>query len=31
MGQVTLIMNDYPKVKYALIGLLGLVLFTSKD
>ncbi|KAK9862134.1 hypothetical protein WJX84_007540 [Apatococcus fuscideae] len=31
VGQVTLIMNDYPKVKYALIGLLGLFIFTSKE
>ncbi|KAK9849516.1 hypothetical protein WJX84_008999 [Apatococcus fuscideae] len=31
VGQVTLIMNDYPKVKYALIALLGLFILTSND
>ncbi|KAK9807624.1 hypothetical protein WJX72_004588 [[Myrmecia] bisecta] len=31
VGQVTIIMNDYPMVKYALIGILGLFVLTSKE
>lgn len=28
---VTIVMNDYPYVKYLLIGVLGLLVVTSKD
>jgi hypothetical protein len=31
VGRVTIIMNDYPYVKYLLIGVLGLLVVTSKD
>lgn len=31
VGRVTIIMNDYPMVKYALIALLGLFVVTSKE
>lgn len=31
IGRVTIIMNDYPAVKYALIGMLGLFVVTSKE
>ena len=31
VGRVTIIMNDYPLVKYALIGVLGLFVVTSKE
>ena len=31
VGRVTIIMNDYPAVKYALIGVLGLFVITSKE
>ena len=31
VGRVTIIMNDYPVVKYALIGVLGLFVVTSKE
>eukprot|EP00741_Cyanophora_paradoxa_P005133 tig00000863_g4975.t1 len=31
VGMVTIIMNDYPAVKYVLIGLLGLLVLTSKE
>lgn len=31
MGMVTIIFNDYPIVKYAMIGLLGLFVLTSKE
>jgi hypothetical protein len=31
VGRVTIIMNDYPLVKYALIGILGLFVVTSKE
>ncbi|CAD7698532.1 unnamed protein product [Ostreobium quekettii] len=31
VGMVTIIMNDYPFVKYLLIGVLGLLVLTSKD
>ena len=31
VGMATIIMNDYPYVKYALIGLLGLLVLTNKD
>lgn len=30
-GIATIIMNDYPIAKYALIGMLGLFVLTSKD
>ena len=30
-GMATIIMNDYPLVKYVLIGFLGLLVITSKD
>ena len=31
VGQVTIIMNDYPYLKYALIGVLALFVITSKE
>ena len=31
VGQVTIIMNDYPALKYALIAVLGLFVITSKE
>lgn len=31
VGQVTIIMNDYPYVKYALIGVLAIFVLTSKE
>ena len=31
VGRVTIIMNDYPYVKYAVIGLLGLLVVTSRE
>lgn len=31
IGMVTIIMNDYPYAKYALISILGLFVITSKD
>lgn len=31
IGRVTIIMNDYPWFKYALIAALGVVVLTSKD
>ena len=31
MGMVTIVMNDYPWVKYLLIGVLGLFVITGKD
>lgn len=31
VGMVTILMNDYPYLKYALIGLLGLLVLTNKD
>ena len=31
IGMVTIIMNDYPMLKYALIGLLGLLVLTNKE
>ncbi|GMH35125.1 hypothetical protein BSKO_02993 [Bryopsis sp. KO-2023] len=31
VGMVTIIMNDYPSVKYVLIGVLGLLVLTSKE
>jgi len=31
VGMVTIIMNDYPIVKYVLIGVLGLLVVTSKE
>ncbi|KAK9862135.1 hypothetical protein WJX84_008472 [Apatococcus fuscideae] len=31
VGQVTIILNDYPKLKYLLIGVLGLFVLTSKE
>eukprot|EP00898_Chlorokybus_atmophyticus_P005169 jgi/Chlat1/5653/Chrsp37S05474 len=31
VGMVTIIMNDYPMVKYVLIGILGILVVTSKD
>lgn len=31
VGMVTIIMNDYPYVKYLLIGILGLLVLTSKE
>ena len=31
VGRVTIIMNDYPAVKYLLIGVLGLLVVTGKE
>ena len=31
MGMVTILMNDYPMLKFGLIGALGLLVITSKD
>lgn len=31
VGQVTIIMNDYPYLKYALIGVLALFVIISKE
>ena len=31
VGMVTIIMNDYPLVKFGLIGFLGLLVVTSKE
>ena len=31
VGMVTILMNDYPYLKYALIGVLGLFVLTSKE
>ncbi len=31
VGRLTIIMNDYPYLKYVLIGLLGLLVITNKD
>ncbi|MEW5307904.1 MAG: hypothetical protein WDW38_007725 [Sanguina aurantia] len=31
VGMVTIIMNDYPYLKYALIGILGLLVVTNKE
>lgn len=31
IGQATIIMNDYPFVKYLLIGVLGIFVLTSKE
>lgn len=31
IGQVTIVMNDYPMFKYALIAVLGVFVLTSKE
>ncbi|CAG9461967.1 unnamed protein product [Pedinophyceae sp. YPF-701] len=31
LGMVTILMNDYPMLKYGLIGVLGLLVLTTKD
>lgn len=31
VGMVTIVMNDYPMLKYVLIGVLGLLVITSKE
>lgn len=31
IGMVTIIMNDYPLLKYCLVGLMGLFVLTSKE
>merc|ERR1711918_141776 len=31
IGMVTIIMNDYPMVKYCLVGLMGLFVLTTKE
>ena len=31
IGMVTIIMNDYPIVKYMLVGLMGLFVLTTKE
>jgi signal peptidase len=31
VGRLTIIMNDYPLLKYVMIGSLGLFVLTSKD
>lgn len=30
-GMVTIVLNDYPSLKYALLGVMGLLALTSKD
>ena len=31
VGMVTIVLNDYPKLKYAVLGLMGLFALTSKE
>jgi signal peptidase len=31
LGMVTIILNDYPPVKYVLIGVMGLFVLTNKE
>ncbi len=31
VGMITILMNDYPYLKYALIGVLGLLVITNKE
>jgi signal peptidase len=31
VGMVTIIMNDYPMLKYGLIAVLGILVITSKE
>ena len=31
IGMVTIIMNDYPMIKYILVGLMGLFVLTTKE
>lgn len=31
MGMVTILLNDYPSLKYALIGLMGFLVLTGKE
>ena len=31
VGMVTIVMNDYPWVKYAVIGVLGILVITNKE
>ena len=31
IGRVTVLMNDYPYFKYALLGILSLVVLTTKE
>jgi len=31
IGMVTIIMNDYPLVKYALVGIMGLFVLTTRE
>ncbi len=31
IGMVTIIMNDYPMIKYVLVGLMGLFVLTTKE
>lgn len=31
VGMITIMMNDYPYLKYALIGVLGLLVITNKE
>jgi signal peptidase len=31
VGMVTILMNDYPQLKYALLGILGLVVLVSRE
>ena len=31
IGILTILLNDYPYVKYAVLGIMGLMVLTSKD
>ena len=31
IGYLTILLNDYPYVKYAVLGIMGLMVLTSKD
>ena len=31
IGMVTIILNDYPMLKYALVGIMGLFVLTNKE
>ena len=31
IGMVTIMLNDYPPVKYVLVGLMGLFVLTNKE
>ena len=31
IGMVTILLNDYPKLKYVLVGVMGLFVLTTKE